>query len=137
MSSRCLVFVTGNFALADANDRSRETGTRLDPKWDAAGLITGVVTHAATGDLLMVAHLDAQALALTRSTGEVHFWSRSRARLWRKGEESGNVLHVIELRIDCDQDALWIKALPAGAVCHTGAFSCFYRKLAADGLISD
>lgn len=133
MSPRCLVFVTGNFALAD----DRETGTRLDPKWDANGLITGVVTNAETGHLLMVAHLNAEALALTRSTGEAHFWSRSRGRLWRKGEESGNVLRVTELRIDCDQDALWIKALPAGAVCHTGAASCFYRRLTADGLTSD
>jgi phosphoribosyl-AMP cyclohydrolase len=133
MKPRCLVFVTGNFALAD----DRETGTLLDPKWDADGLITGVVTHAETGDLLMVAHLNAEALALTQLTGEAHFWSRSRARLWRKGEESGNVLRVTELRIDCDQDALWIKVLPAGAACHTGASSCFYRKLAADSLISD
>jgi phosphoribosyl-AMP cyclohydrolase len=133
MKPRCLVFVTGNFALAD----DRESGTRLDPKWDTDGLITGVVTHADTGDLLMVAHLNAEALALIQLTGEAHFWSRSRARLWRKGEESGNVLRVTELRIDCDQDALWIKVLPAGAACHTGASSCFYRKLVVDRLISD
>lgn len=105
----------------------RETGVVLDPKWDADGLITGVVTNAASGALLMVAHLNAEALALTESTGEAHFWSRSRERIWRKGEESGNVLRVVELRIDCDQDALWIKAEPAGPACHTGALSCFYR----------
>jgi phosphoribosyl-AMP cyclohydrolase len=107
----------------------RETGSVLDPKWDRDGLITGVVTDAATGELLMVAHLNAEALALTQSTGEAHFWSRSRGRLWRKGEESGNVLRVVELRIDCDQDALWIKAEPAGPACHTGELSCFYRVL--------
>ena len=113
---------------------SRETGTVLDPKWDANGLITGVVTDAASGELLMVAHLNAEALALTQSSGEAHFWSRSRGRIWRKGEESGNVLRVIELRIDCDQDALWIRAAPAGPVCHTGAPSCFYRKVDGDVL---
>jgi phosphoribosyl-AMP cyclohydrolase len=136
MRPRCLVFVTGNFLVAESNDRDREAGTRLDPKWDADGLITGVVTDAVTGELLMVAHLNAEALALTRSTGQAHFWSRSRGRLWRKGEESGNVLRVVELRIDCDQDALWIKAEPAGPACHTGARSCFYRELTADGLTS-
>ena len=112
----------------------RETGTMLDPKWDANGLITGVVTDAASGAVLMVAHLNAEALALTRSTGEAHFWSRSRGRIWRKGEESGNVLKVIDLRIDCDQDALWIIAEPAGPACHTGARSCFYRRVAGEGL---
>ena len=114
---------------------SVETTARLTPKWDADGLITGVVTDAATGELLMVAHLDAEALALTRATGEAHFWSRSRRRIWRKGEESGNVLTVVELRIDCDQDALWIKAIPAGPACHTGARSCFYRKVEGQGLV--
>jgi phosphoribosyl-AMP cyclohydrolase len=111
---------------------NRETGTVLDPKWDTNGLITGVVTDAATGEVLMVAHLNAEALALTQSTGEAHFWSRSRGRIWRKGEESGNVLRVIELRIDCDQDALWIKAEPAGSACHTGARSCFYRGVSGN-----
>jgi phosphoribosyl-AMP cyclohydrolase len=123
--------------VADSSDLSRETGSRLDPKWDANGLITGVVTDAASGELLMVAHLNAEALALTQSTGEAHFWSRSRARLWRKGEESGNVLRVLEMRIDCDQDALWIKVKPAGPACHTGAPSCFYRRVTTDGLTSD
>ncbi len=115
----------------------RENGTRLDPKWDASGLITGVVTDADTGQVLMVAHLNAEALALTLSTGTAHFWSRSRGRLWRKGEASGNVLRVTEMRIDCDQDALWIKATPTGPACHTGAVSCFYRRLGSDGLIYD
>jgi phosphoribosyl-AMP cyclohydrolase len=115
----------------------RETGALLDPRWDADGLITGVVTDAATGALLMVAHLNAEALALTQATGEAHFWSRSRQRLWRKGEESGNVLRVIDLRIDCDQDALWIIAEAAGPACHTGATSCFYRRIENGRLVRD
>ena len=121
--------------MADERENDRETGVFLDPKWDANGLITGVVTDAETGDLLMVAHLNAEALALTQSTGEAHFWSRSRARLWRKGEESGNVLRVVELRIDCDQDALWIKAVAAGPACHTGARGCFYRRVEGGALV--
>jgi phosphoribosyl-AMP cyclohydrolase len=112
----------------------RETGLHLDPKYDAAGLITGVVTDAATGELLMVAHLNAEALELTRATGEAHFWSRSRGRLWRKGETSGHVLRVREMRIDCDQDALWLLVEPQGPACHTGARSCFYRRVEGDGL---
>ena len=112
----------------------RETGLDLHPKYDAAGLITGVVTDAATGELLMVAHLNADALAATRSTGEAHFWSRSRGRLWRKGETSGNVLRVHEMRIECDQDALWLLVEPRGPACHTGARSCFYRRVEGDGL---
>ena len=122
-------------AMSNRSSADREQGTVLDPKWDASGLITGVVTDAATGDLLMVAHLNAEALALTQTTGEAHFWSRSRARIWRKGEESGNVLRVTELRIDCDQDALWIVAEPAGPACHTGAQSCFYRRIAEGVLV--
>lgn len=112
---------------------AREQGPGLDPKWDANGLITGVVTDARSGELLMVAHLNAQALRLTRETGEAHFWSRSRGRIWKKGETSGNVLRVVELRIDCDQDALWLKVEAAGPACHTGARSCFYRRLDRDG----
>jgi phosphoribosyl-AMP cyclohydrolase len=112
-----------------------EQGSVLSPKWDANGLITGIVTDATTGELLMVAHLNAEALALTQAMGEAYFWSRSRRRIWKKGEESGNVLRVTELRIDCDQDALWIKAEPAGPACHTGTRSCFYRRVDGDVLI--
>lgn len=112
----------------------RETGLALDPKYDAAGLITAVVTDRATGDLLMVAHMNAEALAATRGTGVAHFWSRSRSRLWKKGETSGNILRVIEMRIDCDQDALWVIADPAGPACHTGERSCFYRRIEDDTL---
>ena len=116
--------------------QDRETGTTLDPNWDGDGLITGVVTDAASGAVLMVAHLNAEALARTQATGDAHFWSRSRQRLWKKGETSGNVLRVVELRIDCDQDAVWIKAEPAGPACHTGAASCFYRVVADNDLIT-
>lgn len=115
-------------------DDARDTGLALDPKYDAAGLITAVVTDHASGELLMVAHMNAEALAATRDTGEAHFWSRSRGRLWKKGESSGNVLRVVEMRIDCDQDALWVIADAAGPACHTGARSCFYRRLDGDGL---
>ena len=111
----------------------REQGSQIDPKWDPAGLITGVVTDAATGELLMVAHLNDEALRRTLETGEAHFWSRSRGRLWKKGETSGNVLRVVEMRIDCDQDALWLKVEPTGPACHTGARSCFYRRVSRDG----
>jgi phosphoribosyl-AMP cyclohydrolase len=113
----------------------REQGTTLDPAWDANGLITAVVTDAATGEVLMLAHMNTEALALTIETGEAHFWSRSRASLWKKGETSGNVLRVVELRIDCDQDALWVRAQPAGPACHTGERSCFYRRVEGGGLV--
>ena len=113
-----------------------EQDMKLDPKWDESGLITGVVTDAESGELLMIAHLNAEALSLTRQTGEVHFWSRSRKRLWKKGETSGNVLRVVEMRIDCDQDALWLKVEPPGPACHTGARSCFYRQVERDGSLT-
>lgn len=112
----------------------RESGTDLDPKFDANGLVTGVVTDHRTGDLLMVAHMNAEAIALTRATGVAHFWSRSRARIWKKGETSGHVLNVVEMRVDCDQDAIWIRAEPAGPACHTGQQSCFYRRITENGL---
>lgn len=107
----------------------RETGTALDPRFDANGLITAVVTHAETGGVLMLAHMNAEALAKTMETGEAHFWSRSRQRLWKKGETSGHILRVREARIDCDQDAVWLIADPMGPACHTNAPSCFYRRI--------
>jgi phosphoribosyl-AMP cyclohydrolase len=113
---------------------SRETGLMLDPKYDANGLITAVVTDAESGDVLMLAHMNAEALAATVSTGEAHFWSRSRGELWRKGATSGNVIRVREMRIDCDQDAVWLIADAAGPACHTGERSCFYRRVTGDGL---
>ena len=113
---------------------ARDTTLKLDPRYDAAGLVTAVVTDADSGDLLMVAHMDAAALAKTRETGLATFFSRSRGRLWTKGETSGNVLKVRELRIDCDQDAIQVIADPSGPACHTGARSCFYRRIDTDGL---
>jgi phosphoribosyl-AMP cyclohydrolase len=107
--------------------------THLAPRWNSSGLITGVVTDAKSGELLMVAHLNDEALRLTFETGEAHFWSRSRGRLWKKGETSGNVLRVMEARVDCDQDALWLKVEAAGPACHTGARSCFYRRVDMGG----
>ncbi|HZT49768.1 MAG TPA: phosphoribosyl-AMP cyclohydrolase [Hyphomicrobiaceae bacterium] len=109
-----------------------EQGLVLQPKFDADGLIPAIVTDAGSGEVLMFAWMNAEALALTLETRIAHFWSRSRRRLWKKGEESGNVLSVREVRVDCDQDVLWLKAAVAGAgaACHTGARSCFYRKVA-------
>lgn len=112
----------------------RETGLTLDPKYDANGLITAVATDRVSGEVLMLAHMNAEALTATIATGEAHFWSRSRGRLWKKGETSGHVLHVAEMRIDCDQDALWLIVDPQGPACHTGERSCFYRRIDGDGL---
>jgi len=116
---------------------ARDTTLALDPKFDSAGLITAVATDAASGELLMLAHMNAEALAKTLETGEAHFWSRSRGRLWKKGETSGHVLRVVEARIDCDQDALWLKVEPQGPACHTGARSCFFRRIEDGRLVRD
>ncbi|MEQ1687777.1 MAG: phosphoribosyl-AMP cyclohydrolase [Sphingopyxis sp.] len=105
----------------------------LQPKYDTNGLITAVVTNHASGAVLMVAHMNAEALAATQATGVAHFWSRSRGALWRKGETSGNVMYVREMRVDCDQDALWLSVDPVGPACHTGETSCFYRAVQGDG----
>lgn len=113
----------------------RETGTDLLPKYDTNGLLTAVVTDAQSGEVLMVGHMNADALALTLESGEAVFWSRSRERLWKKGETSGNVLRVVEARIDCDQDAVWLRCVPAGPTCHTGRRSCFYRRI-EDGALT-
>lgn len=107
-----------------------EEGTRLLPKFDADGLITAVATDAATGEVLMVAHMNAEALAKTIATGDAHYYSRSRKKLWRKGEESGHTQRVIEIRVDCDQDAVWLRVEQTGpGACHTGRRSCFYRAV--------
>jgi phosphoribosyl-AMP cyclohydrolase len=118
------------FAVA-ADDKALEDGKTLTPKFDGAGLVTAVVTDAATGEVLVVAHMNADALARTIETGEAWFWSRSRKKLWRKGEASGNTLAVTEMRIDCDQDSVLLKARVGGdgVVCHTGYRSCFYRTV--------
>jgi phosphoribosyl-AMP cyclohydrolase len=112
-------------------------GEPFEPKFDAAGLVTAVVTHAGTGEVLMVAHMNDEAIEATRATGQATFWSRSRAALWVKGETSGHGLEVEEIRVDCDQDALWVRAWPRGPACHTGAASCFFRRLGEDGLQTD
>lgn len=116
-------------------DEARDKGLTLNPKYDRDGLITAVVTNVDSGEVLMVAHMNAQALQLTVDTGLAHFWSRSRQSLWKKGETSGHMLQVRDIRIDCDQDAVWVKAVPAGPTCHTGARSCFFRRVSAEGLI--
>jgi phosphoribosyl-AMP cyclohydrolase len=112
----------------------RESGWTLDPKYDANGLLTAVITDEADGAVLMVGHMNAEALAKSMETRTAVFFSRSRQRLWQKGESSGNVLHIVDMRIDCDQDALWIIARPQGPTCHTGTRSCFYRKVTDEGL---
>jgi phosphoribosyl-AMP cyclohydrolase len=108
-----------------------EEGTVFAPRFGADGLLPVVATSADTGEVLMLAYMNEEALARTIATGEVHYWSRSRGRLWRKGEESGNTQRVVELRTDCDQDALWLKVetAGAGATCHTSRRSCFYRAV--------
>lgn len=117
---------THSHDIEEANEI--EEGLALLPKFDADGLVTAVATDAASGDVLMVAHMNAEALAKTIETGEAWYFSRSRRKLWKKGEQSGHVQRVTELRVDCDQDAVWIKVEQVGAGgCHTGRRSCFYR----------
>jgi len=106
-----------------------EEGTALTPKFDADGLVTCIATDAGSGEVLMVAHMNAQALAKTIATGEAWYFSRSRGALWRKGETSGHTQRVVEMRIDCDQDAVWLKVDQEGGACHTGRRSCFYRAV--------
>jgi phosphoribosyl-AMP cyclohydrolase len=112
----------------------REEGLILQPKFDASGLVTCVATDAATGEVLMVAHMNDEALRKTIASGEAWYFSRSRNALWRKGETSGQTQRVVEMRVDCDQDAVWIRVEQQGAACHTARKSCFYRKVeASDG----
>jgi len=144
---RRLIHVIGGEAKRFRTERSgsrrpgmtddREQGSTLQPKYDANGLVTAVATDAASGEVLMLAHMNAEALAKTVATGEAWFFSRSRGRLWKKGESSGHVLSVVEMRIDCDQDALWLRVNAAGPACHTGERSCFYRRLEGDRLVRD
>lgn len=107
----------------------REEGSRFLPNFGADGLLTAIVTDAQDGTVLMVAHMNEEALEATLESMEAHFYSRSRSCLWKKGETSGNVLKVKEILVDCDQDALVLKVQPAGPACHTGARSCFYRLI--------
>ena len=115
-----------------------ERGDRLTPRFDADGLIPAVAVHADTGEALMLAWMNAEALRLTLQTGEAHYFSRSRQALWRKGESSGQLQRVEELRVDCDQDAVLLRVRPQGdgGCCHVGFRSCFYRRaeVTADGV---
>jgi phosphoribosyl-AMP cyclohydrolase len=122
-------------STAELEKDAREEGAVFAPRFDANGLVTADVTDAGDGALHMVAHMNEEALRLTLETGIAHYWSRSRGTLWKKGETSGNFQHVTELRVDCDQDAVWLKVEVAGdgVTCHTGRRSCFYRIVQSDG----
>ena len=117
---------------------SIEETSRFTPRFDAAGLVTCVTVAASDGRVLMVAHMNVEALRLTIETGIVHYWSRSRGQLWRKGDTSGQVQRLVELRVDCDQDAVLarVKVGGDGGACHTGRTSCFYRRVERDGTLS-
>jgi phosphoribosyl-AMP cyclohydrolase len=114
---------------ADINDI--EEGLKFQPKFDASGFVTCVATDAVTSEVLMVAHMNDEALRRTIASGEAWYFSRSRKSLWRKGETSGHVQRVVEMRLDCDQDAVWIRVEQSGAACHTGRRTCFYRRVDA------
>jgi len=101
----------------------------LEPRFDESGLLPAIVQDAATGQVLMMAYMNREALELTRATGETHFWSRSRRELWHKGATSGNIQRVVEMALDCDSDALLVRVQPAGPACHTGAVSCFFNNI--------
>ncbi len=116
-----------------------EEGTTLAPAFDANGLVTAITMEAGSNELLMLAHMNAEALALTLETGFAHYWSRSRNKIWKKGESSGELQRVVELRVDCDQDAvvLLVEQTGRGAACHTGRKSCFYRRIVTtDGTVT-
>lgn len=121
--------------MSEDDQTDSEMGSAFLPKFDTNGLLTAIAVDAATSGVLMVAFMDAEALSKTRETGRAHFHSRSRGRLWMKGESSGHILQVQEILVDCDQDALVLVVTPKGPACHTGATSCFYRKLDGESLI--
>jgi phosphoribosyl-AMP cyclohydrolase len=118
--------------VTSTHDHDREEGLDFQPKFDASGLVTCVATDATNGDVLMVAHMNEEALRKTIATGEAWYYSRSRKSLWKKGESSGHTQKVIEIRMDCDQDAVWIRVQQEGAACHTGRRSCFYRAVTGE-----
>jgi phosphoribosyl-AMP cyclohydrolase len=122
-----------------ASKHALERGDVIAPRFDADGLICAVATHARTGEVLMVAWMNAEALNATLATGEAHYYSRSRQTLWKKGETSGQIQKVVEARIDCDQDAVWLKVEPQGdgGACHVGFRSCFYRVIRDGRLVED
>ena len=131
----CLSAKHLEFDMTYTSTADREQGTQFLPRFDGQGLLTAIAVDSASNAVLMIAFMDAEALAKTRETGLAHFHSRSRGRLWLKGETSGHFLRVEEIRVDCDQDALLLLVRPEGPACHTGATSCFYRKLEGDGLV--
>lgn len=120
--------------MAGSDTNEREQGSDFLPRFDGNGLLTAVACDADSREVLMVACMNAEALQRTRETGLATFWSRSRGTLWLKGETSGHFLRVQEIRVDCDQDALVLLVRPEGPACHTGAVSCFYRRLDGEGL---
>lgn len=125
--------MTNPFAARGATTTKKELeeGALFAPNFGDDGLIVCIASHTATNEILMVAYMNQEALALTLETGVAHYWSRSRNALWRKGDTSGQVQRVVEMRVDCDQDALLIKVEPGGdgKACHTGRASCFYRRV--------
>ncbi|HEX3699443.1 MAG TPA: phosphoribosyl-AMP cyclohydrolase [Phenylobacterium sp.] len=129
--------MTATFPTAPST-QALEHGEVLSPRFDAAGLVAAIATHADTGEVLMFAWMNAEALAKTLETSEAHYFSRSRGELWRKGATSGQIQQVVEARIDCDQDAVWLKVRPQGdgGACHTGARSCFYRTIEDGKLVA-
>ena len=120
--------------MNNAAEADREQGKTFLPRFDDKGLLTAIAVDSQSREVLMVAFMDAEALAKTRETGLAHFHSRSRGRLWLKGETSGHFLRTVEIRVDCDQDALVLVVRPEGPACHTGERSCFYRLLEGDSL---
>ena len=120
-----------------ADTAALERGAVLAPRFNADGLIAAVATDARSGEVLMLAWMNAEALARTLETGEAHYFSRSRRALWKKGETSGQVQAVQEIRVDCDQDAVWLKVIPGGdgGACHVGFRSCFYRVVEDGALV--
>ena len=120
---------------ASLDHQQLEEGTVLAPRFDASGLVTVVTVEAGSNTVLMLAHMNREALSLTLTTGIAHYWSRSRGKIWKKGETSGELQEVVELRTDCDQDALVmaVHQTGRGAACHTGRKTCFYRRIVLAG----
>jgi len=126
------------FSARPAGKKELEEGLRLAPRFNEDGVLPAIASDARSGEVLMLAWMNAEALRLSIETGIAHYWSRSRRKLWKKGEESGNIQKIIEIRTDCDQDAIWMKVEPQGigAACHTGHKSCFYRSIPLGGTVS-
>lgn len=117
------------------SSKELEEGTIFTPRFDANGLVTAIAVERGTNEVLMLAHMNAEALSLTLKTGDVHYYSRSRAKIWKKGETSSEIQKLVEMRVDCDQDALVlvVEQTGRGAACHTGRKSCFFRRVETTG----